>query len=206
MSVTLFADSCEANVTRVSTIRAIHFTATLKHNRQANPKKAHHYFNSSKNLRDVVIKTQERLCWRRRLESRTAQSLVNIHSCPKALDVLAARNGNSIIKIQHFVVGVNPVASTVLWLKRISRLYHWFATKGPKEMFKSHCYFDSAIKKKINNHFGLCSKRILLGERSKTQTGKKGTAFLIPRYFKIAMIQAITSLLAKRKKQSLVST
>lgn len=114
VSVTLFADSCEANVTRVSTIRAIHFTATLKHNRQANPKKAHHYFNSSKNLRDVVIKTQERLCWRRRLESRTAQSLVNIHSCPKALDVLAARNGNSLIKIQHFVVGVNPVASTVL--------------------------------------------------------------------------------------------
>lgn len=114
VSVTLFADSCEANVTRVSTIRAIHFTATLKHNRQANPKKAHHYFNSSKNLRDVVIKIQECLCWRRRLESRTAQSLENIHSCPKALDVLAARNGNSLIKIQHFVVGVNPVASTVL--------------------------------------------------------------------------------------------
>lgn len=83
VSVTLFEDSCEANVTRVSTIRAIHFTATLKHNLQANPKKAHHYFNSSKNLRDVVIKIQERLCWRRRLESRTAQSLVNIHSSTK---------------------------------------------------------------------------------------------------------------------------
>lgn len=39
---------------------------------------------------------------------------MNIHSCPKALDVLAARNGNSLIKIQHFVIGVNPVASTVL--------------------------------------------------------------------------------------------
>ena len=73
-------------------------------------------------------------------------------------------------------------------------------------MFKSHCYFDSAIEKKKNNHFGLCSKRILLEERSKTQTGKRGTAFLLPRHFKIAMIQATTSLLEKRKKQSLVST
>lgn len=44
-------------------------------------------------------------------------------------------------------------------------------------MFKSHCYFDSAIEKKINNHFGLCSKRILLEERSKTQTGKKAQRF-----------------------------